>query len=55
MPDDRYSRDRAELDAIRVGRHELVLQIRQSRDTIERSQELLRRIDELLAKTGEKG
>jgi len=44
----------AELEALRQGREELELQIKQSREIIERSLELLRRFDELPAKAGEK-
>ena len=46
--------ERTELDALRREREKLEFQIRQSRKTIERSLELLRRLDELLAKAGEK-
>jgi hypothetical protein len=47
--------DKAELDALRRQRKELEFQIKQSRETIERSLELLRRLDEMLAKAGEQG
>jgi hypothetical protein len=43
---------KAQLDEIRRGH--LVEQIRESQKTIERSQELLRRIDQLLAKAEQK-
>jgi hypothetical protein len=42
--------DRSRLDALLIERQFLVEQIRQSKLTVERSQELLRRLDELLAK-----
>jgi hypothetical protein len=42
-----------DLDAIRQEREELFLQIRQSQEAIERSRELLRRLDELLAKAAD--
>ena len=45
--------ERAELDALRRQRENLELQIKQSRETIERSLELLRRLNELLAKAGQ--
>jgi hypothetical protein len=41
-----------QLDAIRSERDALALQIRQSQDTIERSQQLLKRLDEVLAAHG---
>jgi hypothetical protein len=42
--------DKSFLDVLRNERQFLVDQIRQSKLTVERSQELLRRLDELLAK-----
>ena len=45
--------EREELDALQRERDKLELQIKQSRKTIERSLELLRSLDELLAKAGE--
>ena len=44
---------RQEVDAIRHERDALALRIRQSQETIEKSQELLRRLDQLLAAYGE--
>ena len=44
--------DKARLDAIRTQREFLIDQIRQSERTIERSRELIKRLDELLAKDG---
>ena len=38
-----------EIDAIRRERDALALRIRQSQETIEKSQELLRRLDQILA------
>ncbi len=43
---------REEIDAIRRERDALALRIRQSQETIERSQELLRRLDQILAAYG---
>jgi hypothetical protein len=40
------------LDAIRVKREYLIQQIRESERTIEQSRELIKRLDELLAKGG---
>jgi hypothetical protein len=40
------------LDELRLEREQLIEQIRASQKTIERSQDLLKRIDELLAKAG---
>ena len=48
MPEDACSHQKY-LEAIRAHREEVVLQIEQSKDMIARSQELLRRIDQLLA------
>jgi hypothetical protein len=45
---------KAQIAAIRRDRASLIEQIRQSQETIERSRALLRRIDEILAKAGEK-
>jgi len=45
--------ERAELDALRRQRDEFEFQIEQSRETIERCLELLRRLDEMLAKAGD--
>jgi hypothetical protein len=42
-----------EVDAIRRERDSLALRIRQSQETIEKSQELLRRLDQILAAYGE--
>jgi hypothetical protein len=44
--------DWARLDAIRVQRAYLIEQIRLSKRTIERSRELLRQLDQVLAKDG---
>jgi len=46
--------DKEQLDQIRRGRAELVEQIRMSQQTIERSQELIRQMDEILAKAEQK-
>jgi hypothetical protein len=42
-----------EIEAIRRERDALALRIRQSQETIEKSQELLRRLDQILAACGE--
>jgi hypothetical protein len=42
--------EKAELDALRQRRETLILQIKRSKEAVERSQELLRRIDDLLGK-----
>jgi len=42
-----------EIDAIRRERDALALRIRQSQETIEKSQELLKRLDQILAACGE--
>jgi hypothetical protein len=55
--DDNTSPDnlaKARLEAIRQDRIQLIEQIRQSQDTIARSLELIRRIDTVLRKAGEK-
>jgi hypothetical protein len=44
--------EEAQLDAIRQAREELLEQISQSRLTIERSQDLIKRVDALLGKSG---
>jgi hypothetical protein len=44
---------RQEIDTIRRERDALALRIRQSQETIERSQDLLRRLDQILAACGE--
>ena len=44
--------EEARLDAIRVRREYLIQQIRESERTIEQSRELIKRLDELLAKGG---
>jgi hypothetical protein len=44
--------DKTRLDAIRTQREFLIDQSRQSERTIERSRELIKRLDELLAKDG---
>jgi hypothetical protein len=46
--------DKEQLDQIRRGRAELVEQIRMSQQTIEHSQELIRQMDEILAKAEQK-
>jgi hypothetical protein len=46
--------DKEQLDQIRRSRAELVEQIRVSQQTIERSQELIRQMDEILAKAEQK-
>lgn len=51
MRNDSLELQKKDLDAIRRGRELLLQQIRESQETIVRSQELLRRIEELLAKT----
>jgi hypothetical protein len=51
---DNHKYDADFLDAIRRERDNLVEQIRLSRETIERSLELIKRIDEMLAKSGRK-
>jgi hypothetical protein len=43
-----------QLDQIRRERADLAEQIRMSQQTIERSQELIRKMDEILAKAGQK-
>ena len=45
---------KAELDAIWRGLGDLELQIMQSREMIDQSLELLRQLDEFLAKTGQR-
>jgi hypothetical protein len=50
MPDDIVMQKR-QLDEIRRGRADLIEQIRLSQKTIERSHELIKRIDELLARS----
>ena len=47
--DDRIRAHRERLDTVRLGREELVRQIEESRETIERSLELLRRKHPLTA------
>ena len=54
MPDDLVKIATAELDAIRRGREDLILQIKGSRETIEQSRELLRWLDEFLMKADKK-
>ena len=44
---------RQEIDAIRRERDALALRIRQSQETIEKSKELLRRLDQILAAYGQ--
>jgi hypothetical protein len=44
--------EKTRLDAIRVKREYLIQQIRESERTIEQSRELIKRLDELLAKGG---
>ena len=44
---------RQEIETIRRERDALALRIRQSQETIEKSQELLRRLDQILAAYGE--
>jgi uncharacterized coiled-coil DUF342 family protein len=44
----------AQIETIRRDRQALVIQIQTSHETIERSKALIKRIDELLAKVGEK-
>jgi hypothetical protein len=55
MPNER-TRDlrfqKSELDDLRLKREELVRQISDSRETIRRSQEVLQRIDDMLANAG---
>jgi hypothetical protein len=46
MGDDRIRLHREQLDTIHLGREELVRQIRESQENIERSLELLRRVDD---------
>jgi hypothetical protein len=46
--------EQARLQSIRNERERLIEQIRQSERTIEHSRELLKRLDELLAKAGQK-
>jgi len=43
-----------QIDALRRDRAVLVEKIKESQETIERSQALLKRMDEILAKAGEK-
>ena len=50
MPDD-IAMQRRQLDEIRRGRADLIEQIRLSQKTIERSHELIKRIDDLLARS----
>jgi hypothetical protein len=52
MPED-FRRYQETLEGIRAHREELFLQIKRSQETIARSQELLRRLDDALARTGE--
>ncbi len=47
---DEMKLQKAQLDEIRRGRVDLVEQIRDSQKTIEHSQELIRRIDQLLSR-----
>jgi hypothetical protein len=44
--------EKTRLDAIRAKREYLIQQIRESEPTIEQSRELIKRLDELLAKGG---
>jgi FtsZ-binding cell division protein ZapB len=44
---------KGQLDALRRERAQLIAQIRASQETIERSQALLKRIDEILARAGQ--
>jgi hypothetical protein len=52
VTDDGVDTDKKFLEIIRQERANLIEQMRQSQQTIDRSQELVRRIDELLAKSG---
>jgi vacuolar-type H+-ATPase subunit I/STV1 len=54
MPDDLARSAKEEIEAVRRNRERLAQQIRKSQETIARSQELLRRIDDMLAKAGQK-
>jgi hypothetical protein len=49
-----FKSQKEQMDQIRRGRAELIEQIRLSQQTIERSQELIRQMDEILAKAGQK-
>jgi hypothetical protein len=51
---DNIKPQKGQLDEIRRERARLIEQIRASQRTIERSQELIKRIDEMLAKAGER-
>ncbi len=51
-PKDRSGLSRQEVETMRRERDALALKIRQSQETIERSKELLRRLDEMLAAYG---
>jgi hypothetical protein len=53
MPEDEATH-RREVEAMQARREDLVRQIKQSQETIERSQGLIRRIDEILAKAADK-
>jgi hypothetical protein len=46
--------EKERLSELQQGRAQLIEQIRESQRTIERSQELIKRIDDLLADTGPK-
>ncbi len=55
MTDDSIHPDKAFLDEVRRSRAALENQIKQSQATIEKSRELLRRMDEIIAKGEKKG
>jgi hypothetical protein len=46
MGDDRIREHKEHLETVRLGREELVRQIKESQETIERSLDLLRRVDD---------
>ena len=54
MTDPSLRLDRAFLDEVRLNRDLLVEQIRQSQLTIEKSRELLKRMDEMIARAEKK-